>query len=452
MDLTNQSENESGRGSDSLLSIEQAIRLAIGLQKRLNLDQAEYIYRTILSARPDHPDALHFLGMLHYQRGDTAKAIQSISRTLDISPDYVDAHNNLGNIYREQNRLTEAEACYKKALELAPDNVSARNNLGTTLQAQGRLDEAEAIFRKALETTSNFYPLHYNLGNLLSQRGSVAEAVDHYFEALALDPEPVGSKVMLSIALMTLGRKDEALGHLENWLQEEPDNPEARHLFAACSGEKIPLRAPDDYVKSLFNRFAESFDENLKNLDYKAPGLVAAAISKMIHPQADDLEILDAGCGTGWCGTFIKPHARKLEGVDLSAEMLKRAARTGSYDRLVEAELTAFISECERAYDLIVSADTLCYFGDLQEVFSAAARALRTGGWFIFTLESADALAAANSSDYLIKPQGRYAHTEVYVRHAAQQSGLKPMNISHHVLRQEMGRPVDGLVVALSKT
>ena len=444
-------QSEKAAAAETQLTVDEAIQLAIAFQKRLDLDQAEHIYRQILSTIPDHPDALHFLGLLQYQRGGTADAIRSIQHALDVSPDYADAHNNLGNIYREQNRLAEAEACYRRTLELVPGNVSACNNLGTALRGLGRLDEAEALYRKALETVSDFYPLHYNLGNLLSQQGKVAEAVEHYFEAMTMDPEPTGSKVMLSIALMTLGRKAEALTLLKSWIDEDPDNPEARHLMAACSGKGVPCRAPDEYVKSLFNRFAENFEDNLTRLDYQAPELIAAAMDQAIGPPAEDLDILDAGCGTGWCGNLIKPYARRLDGVDLSAEMLKRAFRSGSYDRLMEAELTDFISGCEADYHVIVSADTLCYFGDLQAVFDAAAGALKPGGRFIFTVESVDALPDAGSAGYLIKPQGRYAHSEAYVRNTARQAGLELAALLHEVLRQEMGRPVAGLVVSLVK-
>ena len=118
---------------------------------------------------------------------------------------------------------------------------------------------------------------------------------------------------------------------------------------------------------------------------------------------------------------------------------------------MVEAELSAYISDHKNHYDLIVSADTLCYFGDLQEVFGAVAGALRRGGRFLFTLESADALADNACRDYCIQPQGRYAHKEAYVRHTAQLAHLTIETVAYRVLRKEMGRPVDGLIVTLVK-
>jgi len=59
------------------------------------------------------------------------------------------------------------------------------------------------------------------------------------------------------------------------------------------------------------------------------------------------------------------------------------------------------------AWDVIISADTLVYFGDLAPVMAAARRGLRPGGHLIFTLEHAgDAEAPAG---FRINPHGRYS-------------------------------------------
>ncbi len=60
-----------------------------------------------------------------------------------------------------------------------------------------------------------------------------------------------------------------------------------------------------------------------------------------------------------------------------------------TYDDLVKFELTEFLNRQTEAYDVIASADTLCYFGDLEPVFRAAAKALKPGGLLAFTLEDA---------------------------------------------------------------
>jgi len=176
------------------LTVDQAIELAKGLQQRLALEEAETIYRRILAHLPEHPDALHFLGLLQYQRGRPEEAVRIISEALRIAPDYVDACNNLGNIYREQERLYEAESCYRRVIELTPRNAGAYNNLGTVLRARGLLSDAAAAYQKAIDLEPNFPNPFENMGNLLSRQGKVTEAVAHYSQAIVLNPDHPGCK------------------------------------------------------------------------------------------------------------------------------------------------------------------------------------------------------------------------------------------------------------------
>ena len=429
------------------LTVDQAIELTKGLQQRLALNEAEAIYRRILAHIPEHPDALHFLGLLQHQRGCSEEATRLISLALRAAPEYVDAHNNLGNIYREGDRLNEAEACYRRVIALSPQNAHVYNNLGTVLRAKGLLFEAGAAYQKAIELDPNFPNPFENMGNLLSQQGKVTEAVAHYSQAIVLNPDHPGCKKMLGIALSCLGKVGEAANVFREWAEKEPDNPVARHLLSACSGEDVPQRAADAYVKQVFDNFAERFEERLDRLEYRAPELVAEAVAKIHGEPAGDLDILDAGCGTGLCGPLLRHHARRLNGVDLSPGMLARARSTRCYDALEEAELTGFIGSRTDAYDVIVSADTLCYFGDLREVMAAAAAAVRPGGFFIFTVERGEEDDGTMAAGFRINPSGRYSHQESYIRRTLAEAGMKLRSVAYLVSRQEMGASVAGLVV-----
>lgn len=433
------------------ISIDEAVRLAVGLQQRFKLDDAATIYRRILQHLPDHPDALHFLGVLHHQRGRYDEAVRLISKALVHAPDYIDAHINLGNVYRGQDRFAEAEACYRRVIALAPENVLAYNNLGSVLSAQRLFFEAERSYFKVISLDPKFPSAYNNLGNLYSRQGKIQEAVTYYSKAVVLGPRDAQSQRMLGTSLLCLGQADQAADVFRQWLAREPQNPEPRHLLAACTGKGVPSRAPDDFVKQVFDNFAGHFEARLERLEYRAPKLIVAAVSAVRDKPDGDLHILDAGCGTGLCGPLLRPYAGKLEGVDLSGGMLRRAKMADCYDRLEEAELTAFIQSQKVAYDLIVSADTLCYFGDLSEVMTAVCGALRPGGHFIFTVEHSREDNASLPDGYRIGLSGRYVHTERYVSHVISAAGLALARISQDNLRKEMGAPVAGLVVAVVK-
>jgi predicted TPR repeat methyltransferase len=396
---------------DQTVSVQQALRLAVNLHRVGELGDAEKLYRRILEAAPDDPDALHYLGVLTHQRGRSDEAVELIRRALAVAPDYPDALSNLGNILREQGRLAEAEACYRGAIGLRPEHSQALLMLGAVLDCQGCDEEATVHLLRAVET------------------------VPH--DALAFR--------VLGSALRHAGRLEEAAVLYRRWLASEPDTAEARFLLAACTRAEVPARSPDNYVEGLFDRFAESFDERLAGLSNRAPELVATALARAAGSALAGCAVLDAGCGTGLCATHLRPFAGELTGVDLSAEMLARARERGLYDQLAQAELTGYLAASRERFDLIVSADTLVYFGDLGPVLRAASEALRPGGWLAFTLERADDLDPATG--WRLDPCGRYSHAPAYVDATLRAATLTPALAEPVVPRMEAGAPVAGLVV-----
>ena len=269
-----------------------------------------------------------------------------------------------------------------------------------------------------------------------------------YRQAISLDFQHVEAHVNLGRLLYLAGRTEEAAEVYRHWLEVAPGDPVAGHMLAACTGD-APPRASDAYVQTTFDRFAGSFDEVLARLDYQAPAHVAVAVERHFGPGNGSLDVLDAGCGTGLCGPDLRRYARHLSGVDLSPGMLAKASGRAVYDELVEAELGAFLRLHPARWDLIVSADTLCYFGDLDAVCASAATALRPGGGFIFTVESVDAAEAP--AGYRIAPHGRYGHTREYVGQALAKSGLKVGAIDNVILRREANSPVHGCLSVAEK-
>ena len=52
-------------------------------------------YQQILSAEPNHPDALHYFGLLAHQVGKSGIAVEMIGKAIALKPDYVKAYSNL---------------------------------------------------------------------------------------------------------------------------------------------------------------------------------------------------------------------------------------------------------------------------------------------------------------------------------------------------------------------
>jgi predicted TPR repeat methyltransferase len=124
--------------------------------------------------------------------------------------------------------------------------------------------------------------------------------------------------------------------------------------------------------------------------------------------------------------------------------MLEQAKAKAIYDDLLQGELTQFLKGRAAAFDLIVSADTLVYFGDLEEVAAAARAALRPDGLFVFTLE--ELVADDEALAMRLEPHGRYVHAQHYARRVLEAAHFSTAFVRAE-LRMESGSPVPGLVI-----
>lgn len=288
---------------------------------------------------------------------------------------------------------------------------------------------------------------HAAAGNDAIHRQDYDAAVASFTRAVALDPGLKDAVWGLAEAWHYKGDEGEALRWYRRYLELAPGNPEAAHMVAALAGGQAPRRAGEAYVRAVFDNFADDFDRLLtEELEYKAPGLLYEAVIAALPHGAGSLNVLDVGCGTGLAGALFRPLARRLEGIDLSREMIKQARTRGIYDSLRVGELTRALETTAARYDLIVAADVMVYIGDLAPAFRAAAVALADGGLFGFTVE------AREGTDYSLLGTGRYVHDPAYVRRTAAASGLGEAVGRRAVLRQESGAPVEGYVVVFART
>lgn len=421
-----------------------ALSSAISMHQKGHFGEAEKVYRSILKSQPDNPDALHFLGVLLHQTGQSDKAITSITQALRINPLYLDACNNLGNVYKETGDMQKAAETYRKVIDMMPNHASACNNLGVVLRNLGEYEESVHVLLKAAELSPGNADVFQNLGNTYQEQGEYYKAAAAYQQAIAIKPNHKYAYESLWRMMLKTGQPEQARSVLQRWIEADPESPIAKHHLSALLGEDIPDRASQAYIQDIFDKFAASFDTVLNGLDYRAPELVTQAVSVLFPEPRQELSVLDAGCGTGLCGPLLRPYARTLVGVDLSSGMLNKAKGRNVYDELIEADLVEYLSRYNALFDLIVSADTLVYFGELGPFLQAAAHALNAAGSLVFTVEKSD---EDSGNGFKLNPHGRYAHTHEYIKTALTASGFDMCAADTVVLRKEAGQPVIGLLV-----
>jgi predicted TPR repeat methyltransferase len=403
---------------------EPTFQRALGLHRQGELDAAAALYREVLAQAPAHADALQLLGAIAGQQGRLDEAIELLRRAVALTPGNAFAHNNLGTALSLAHSDEAALASFERSLALMPDNVQALSNRGRLLRRLKRPLEALASLERALALAPD-----------------LTEALIEHGELLA------------GLSAFGMKRRDAAVQSFLKARELGADAESLHYALAAMGalppGETPPAATPRSFVARLFDDYADNFDSHLTGaLNYRTPALMGELLQRAASWR--DADVLDLGCGTGLCGTALRPLARRLVGVDLSPKMLAQAERRGLYDELVCADIVEHLQPLSAAQDLIVAADVFVYIGDLAPVFAGAQRALRRGGQFLFSVE---ALAAdeAPQVGYALRATRRYAHAGAYLQALAQAHGFGIDALEHCVLRQDAGAEVHGMVLLLRR-
>lgn len=402
----------------------------------------------ILASRPVEPDALHLMGALRNSQGRSAEALVIMEKAVQLAPHEPGRWNDIGIIYARLSRDADAMAAYQQSAELGGDHpmaAAAHVNIGRIHMAEDA-ERAERSFQRAIELAPDLGPAWDGLSGALIKQGRIPEGMDAWARATVLMPKKA-SREHMARALLQIGRTEEAIAHYRRWLKEDPKNPVVRHHLAALTQPSTVERASDAYVESVFDEFAASFDSQLALLEYHTPELISEAIRAVYPEAATTLDIADAGCGTGLCGPLVLPWAKRLCGFDLSGGMLAQAEARKVYSDLHKFEIVTFLNAHPDEFDVIISADTLCYFGNLCEVIAACAVAVRPGGHVFYTVEA----ASDDGPPHQLNPSGRYMHAKDHIAKSAEEAGLGVRSVQSVTLRAESGRPVLGWLATLNR-
>ncbi len=245
------------------LHLKSILQKAVGLHRQGELDQAEKSYRFILKEIPNHPDALHLLGLIQGDKGLLKKAKELIHRAIELDPKaaafYVsmgdilkrEGHHteaityyrkalernphrieplcNMGNVFRETGRLKQAVNCYHKALRINPNLPEAYNNMGLTYELQKEYDTAKVCYQKAIALNPNYFEAHSNLGNIYRKVTNFEAAISQYKQALSIDPDNTAVNYNLGVLLQTTGNPEKALAYYRKAIEHHPPVADAHN-------------------------------------------------------------------------------------------------------------------------------------------------------------------------------------------------------------------------------
>ena len=107
------------------------------------------------------------------------------------------------------------------------------NNLGDALYQTGKREEAIEHYQQALRINPNYAEAHHNLGAALYQTGKREEAIEHFQQALRINPDYAEAHYNLGVALYEAGKREEAIEHYQQALRINPDYAEAHNNLGA---------------------------------------------------------------------------------------------------------------------------------------------------------------------------------------------------------------------------
>jgi tetratricopeptide (TPR) repeat protein len=165
-----------------------ALQEALALHKQGQLEEAGQRYREVLEAEPNHPSALHLMGLLAVQQEKPEEALDWLSKALAANPRSPVCHSDLGLVLCGLERFDAAESAFRRALELQPQFPEALHNWGNLHREFGFLDRAASCYEQALAQRTDYPEASESLRALQKTRENLAAFVQAMKQARTSSP------------------------------------------------------------------------------------------------------------------------------------------------------------------------------------------------------------------------------------------------------------------------
>ena len=201
------------------IEIKKTLQKAITAHQEGKLEEAENLYRLILSVEPEHLDANINMGILLFKLGNLHEVENIYKKVLELKPDHLNANNNLGAVLLSLGKFTASKNIYQKIIKLKPDYVEAYNNLGNIFLKLDKFNDAEISYNKAIELKPDYVDAHNNLGFLFFRLNKLVEAETSFKKALELNPDHTNANINLNNVTFTLKERKKAKDYCEKVLK-----------------------------------------------------------------------------------------------------------------------------------------------------------------------------------------------------------------------------------------
>ena len=162
--------------------------LGICLAKREQFKEATQEAEQAVHLAPDFPFAHYALATILHDRNRNDEALRAINEALRLDASEADYFSLLSAIHISEKKWPDALAAAERGLQLDSEHVPCTNLRAIALVKLGRKAEAGATIDAALAKNPDNSVTHANQGWTLLHERRPKEALEHFREALRIDP------------------------------------------------------------------------------------------------------------------------------------------------------------------------------------------------------------------------------------------------------------------------
>ncbi len=283
------------------------------LQQANRLEEAEKLYREILSQHPDSADALHLLGVLSAQRGRFQEGVDSIRQAIARRPAVAGYHSNLGHALFASKRFEEAAEAFREAAILNSKDAELQKDLGIALKQLGRFEESFSCARQALTLNPRSAKATYLMGTLFQIQGDLNAAADAFRRAGEMEPNSAPAQNDLANAFTSMGRPNDAIIFFRRALSIQPDFPDAVSSLADALREAGQMdEAIAEYQKAIALQPQKADIYNNMSVALRSRRRFEEALAALEKAVA-----LRPDCALFWCnrGGLLRDLRKPLEAI-----------------------------------------------------------------------------------------------------------------------------------------
>jgi tetratricopeptide (TPR) repeat protein len=261
-----------GKGPDELVQ-EQA---CIQNFRQKDYDAAQDRCNTCIEFNERNYHCLHGLGLIWYARGDNERAKKYYIMAVRENNDFAEGRNSIGVMAFDEGDFAEAVENFKKALEISPRYEDARRNLAMAhfrsgfkklakgLDPEPDYRQAEDHSRQLIQLFPNNTASYSILGTIMTYRASkelenekryrdlVGDAEQYFTRCLEIDPSFKDCRANLAHIYLAVGRFDDALFHYVQCLSTDKNDPIcATEIQQAYKGSQLQSEALKKYMQQL---------------------------------------------------------------------------------------------------------------------------------------------------------------------------------------------------------